>query len=143
MPGEELPSSFREAREEGRVQELREKERGSKNRTTDTDSFLREDVAPGSVLAAKEVRKPCRLEEISFRVEGLVGRGAKAVLSLERGEDTVAAEKQISEGSTTWNAPKFWNELKKEDFLQITLKTESEDVTPLQKVLTTFIVTHD
>lgn len=145
MPGDGIPDTYREARKAGKLEEFRAQNSSSKKAkaSTDTNSFLREDIEPGGLLAAKQVRRICSLQQISFRVEGLVPTGGKAVLTFERNEEKLVTETPLKEGSNEWNPSSLWNKLKPGDFLQITLKTEGEDVTPLKKVLTTLVVTHD
>lgn len=143
MPGDDLPDTFSEARRQGKATEYREARRSSKKDRLDTNSFLREDVGPGRMIAAKEVQKPAVFRNLSLRIRGAVGRDIKALVRLERDESGVETKLDLQEGSNSFSPTKLFTELKKGDFLEVKLITEGEDVTPLKEVLTTLTTLHD
>lgn len=143
MPGDDVPETYREARHQGRVDEYREAQKPSKRDQIATDSFLREDIGPGKMLAAKEIKNPGRLKTISIRVRGVVGEGLRALVRLKRGNSGVETELELEEGVNSYSPDKMFVELEHSDFLTVELITKTEEVTPLKEVLTTITTLHD
>lgn len=148
MPGDIENLSYREAREAGRLQEWIDEENRRKfgppeEKKTETDAFVREQVAPGSVLAAKEFQANARLEAISIRVKGVVAERTVVEATLERDGQSVKMELPISEGTNTLELGSLVEEFRAQDLLELTLVAKGDDVSPVQRVITTFVVTHD
>lgn len=146
MPGKEASElTYREARQEGRLEEYRESRgRGKKHRYKDSNTTHSDFASPGDTIAAKHIHDSGEFDAVEILIRGAVPREYQAILEIERGGSSYEQVFEVQSGANVIESMTMDHQLSRGDIITVRLDSSvQEEVQQIGPIFATITTLHE